>query len=175
MVAWMDRTERVDRTERHRSRVARRRKAAAHGQYVWDAGFRWGEWLVPGDETQKDFGALTSADKGDVATAFYAHNSRLMTRIAELTGRLVELVRKADTHLGTDRVPQDSVNQLLEGGGCLFLHRCTAGIELLEPGLPAVPDQAPARRWTDPRRGRARVAVRAEVVCPAGSRDRRPR
>jgi alpha-L-rhamnosidase len=186
---------------------------------------------------------FVAADKGDVATAFFAHSAGLMARIAALLGReddadryaglaaevraawqaeylddegrlipdtqanhvralafdlvppelrtavadrLVELIRKADTHLGTgflstpyllpvladtghldvayelllqdsepswlvmvdrgattvwerwdgvseDGVPHESLNHYSKGAVISFLHRYTAGIELVEP------------------------------------------
>ena len=242
MVAWLDRVERVARDQRHPDRAARSASPAAHEQYLWDTGFHWGEWLVPGEDIG-DFGAFVAADKGDVATAFYAHTTRLMAGIAEVLGRtddaaryaelsakvraawqaeyldgdgrltpdtqanhvralafdlvpeelraavadrLVELIRKADTHLGTgflatpyllpvladtghldvayelllqdsepswlvmvdrgattvwerwngvsaDGVPHESLNHYSKGAVISFLHRYTAGIELVEP------------------------------------------
>jgi alpha-L-rhamnosidase len=242
MVGWLDRAERMAREQRHPERVARRPEPEAHEQFLWDTGFHWGEWLEPGVDVG-DFGAFIAADKGDVATAFYAHSAGLMSRIAAVLGReddadryaglsaqvraawqaeyldadghltpdtqanhvralafdlvpaklrpavaerLVELVRKADTHLGTgflatpyllpvladtghldvayellfsdtepswltmiDRgattvwerwngvsaggVPHESLNHCSKGAVVSFLHRYTAGIELLEP------------------------------------------
>jgi alpha-L-rhamnosidase len=242
MVRWLDRTERLARDERHPARVVRRPAPAPHERYLVDTGFHWGEWLVPGEEID-DFPAWVAADKGDVATAYFAHSARLMARIAEVTGRaddavryaelseharaawqaeyldpegrltpdiqanhvralafdlvppdlrpavaerLVELIRKADTHLGTgflatpyllpvladtghldvayelllqdsepswlvmvDRgattvwerwngvsaegVPYESLNHYSKGAVVSFLHRYTAGIELVEP------------------------------------------
>jgi alpha-L-rhamnosidase len=242
MVAWLDRTERTARTQRHPARVARRPEPAPHEQYLWDTGFHWGEWLVPGEEVG-DFRAFVAADKGDVATAYFANSARLMARIAEVLGRtedaaryaelseraraawqaeyvdaegrltpdtqanhvralafglvpddlrpavadrLVELIRKADTHLGTgflatpyllpvladtghldvayelllqdsepgwlvmvdrgattvwerwngvsaDGVPHESLNHYSKGAVISFLHRYTAGIELVQP------------------------------------------
>jgi alpha-L-rhamnosidase len=242
MVRWLERYERMARDQRHPSRVARRPKPAPHERYLVDTGFHWGEWLVPGEEIP-DFGAFVAADKGDVATAYFAHTAGLMARIAQLTGRdedavryaelsqnaraawraeyidadgrltpdtqanhvralafdlvpqalrptvaerLVELIRKADTHLGTgflatpyllpvladaghldvayelllqdsepswlvmvdrgattvwerwngvsaDGVPYESLNHYSKGAVISFLHRYTAGIELVEP------------------------------------------
>ncbi|HEY7273289.1 MAG TPA: family 78 glycoside hydrolase catalytic domain [Actinoplanes sp.] len=86
MVGWLDRAERVARTERHPSRVARRPEPAPHERYLWDAGFHWGEWLVPGEEVG-DFDAFVGADKGDVATAYFARSARLMAAIAGVLGR----------------------------------------------------------------------------------------
>jgi alpha-L-rhamnosidase len=242
MVAWLDRTERVAREQRHPERAARRPQPAPHECFLWDTGFHWGEWLVPGEEIA-DFGAWLAADKGDVATAFFARSAALMSRIATVLGRdddadryaglaaqvtaawqaeyldedgaltpdtqanhvralafdlvpddlrpavadrLVELIRKAGTHLGTgflatpyllpvladtgsldvayellqqdsepswlvmvdrgattvwerwngvsaDGVPDESLNHYSKGAVISFLHRYTAGIELVEP------------------------------------------
>ena len=60
---------------------ARRPEPAPHEQYLWDTGFHWGEWLEPGEDLG-DFGAFVAADKGDVATAYFAHSAGLMARIA---------------------------------------------------------------------------------------------
>ncbi|SHN43124.1 family 78 glycoside hydrolase catalytic domain [Cryptosporangium aurantiacum] len=153
MVRWLERAERMAREQRHPSRADR--PARPHERYLWDTGFHWGEWLVPGEDVG-DFPAFVAADKGEVATAYFAHSAELMARIAALLGhdptryttlaaavrdawcteyldadgrlvpdtqadhvralafglvpahrrpavatRLVELIRKADTHLGT--------------------------------------------------------------------------
>jgi alpha-L-rhamnosidase len=242
MVRWLDRVERTARDQRHPDRAARSPEAASHERYLWDTGFHWGEWLVPGEEID-DFRAFVAADKGDVATAYFAHSARLLGRIADVLGRtedaaryaelgahvrtawqaeyldaegrltpdtqanhvralafdlvpddlrpavadrLVQLIRKADTHLGTgflatphllpvladtghldvayellrqdtepswlvmvdrgattvwerwngvsaDGVPHESLNHYSKGAVISFLHRYTAGIELLEP------------------------------------------
>jgi alpha-L-rhamnosidase len=242
MVAWLDRTERMAREQRHPARSAARPDPAPHERFLWDTGFHWGEWLVPGEEIG-DFGAFVAADKGEVATAWYAHSAGLMSRIAVVLGRaedadryaglaaevraawqaeylddegrllpdtqadhvralafdlvpaglrpavaerLVELIRKTDGHLGTgflatpyllpvladtghldvayellltdsepgwlvmvdrgattvwerwngvsaDGVPFESLNHCSKGAVISFLHRYTAGIELVDP------------------------------------------
>ncbi|GAB4079236.1 family 78 glycoside hydrolase catalytic domain [Modestobacter muralis] len=242
MTRWLDRVERMARDQRHPARAAARPEPAPHERFLWDTGFHWGEWLVPGEDVG-DFGAFVAADEGEVATAYYAHSAGLMARIAEVLGRpadadryaglaaevraawqaeyldddgrlvpdtqadhvralafdlvpadlrpavaerLVELVRKADTHLGTgflatpyllpvladaghldvayelllsdtepswltmidrgattvwerwdgvdaDGVPHESLNHYSKGAVVSFLHRYTAGIELVEP------------------------------------------
>jgi alpha-L-rhamnosidase len=95
MVGWLDRAERMAREQRHPDRVARRPEPAPHEQFLWDTGFHWGEWLEPGNGPG-DFEEFTRADKGDVATAFFAHSAGLMARIARLTGRDDDAVRYAD-------------------------------------------------------------------------------
>src|SRR5437763_6765302 len=92
MGAWPDRAERMARDGRHPARAAARPEAAQHERYLWDTGFHWGEWLVPGEDIG-DFGAFVAADKGDVATAYLAHSSALMAEIARLIGRDDEAAR----------------------------------------------------------------------------------
>jgi alpha-L-rhamnosidase len=269
MAAWLGRTERMAREQRHPDRVQRRPEPAPHERFLWDTGFSWGEWLVP-DEDIGDFGAFVAADKSDVATAWYAHSATLMSRIAAVLGRdddadryaglaaevraawqaeyldddgrltpdtqanhvralafdlvpgdlrpavaerLVELVRKAGTHLGTgflatphllpvladtghldvayelllqdsepswlvmvDRgattvwerwngvsaegVPFESLNHYSKGAVVSFLHRYTAGIELVEPGY---------RRFrVRPRPGGGLTSAEAALESPYG-------
>ncbi|MBP2326651.1 alpha-L-rhamnosidase [Kibdelosporangium banguiense] len=84
IVAWLERAGRAARTQRHPDRVAKRPQPAPHEQYLWDTGFHWGEWLVPGEEI--DLPSFPKLDRGDLATAFYAHSSRLASRIADVLG-----------------------------------------------------------------------------------------
>ena len=46
--------------------------------------------------TPADFGAFVAADKGDVATAYYAHSAGLMARIAAVLGRDDDAARYAE-------------------------------------------------------------------------------
>ncbi|MGO4596222.1 family 78 glycoside hydrolase catalytic domain [Terrabacter sp. 2RAF25] len=94
MVRWMDRTERMAREQRHPGRAAARPEPAPHEQYLWDTGFHWGEWLEPGDGPGP-MDQFVAADKGDVATAFYAHSAGLMARIAGVLGRDEDATRYA--------------------------------------------------------------------------------
>ncbi|MFI7542314.1 family 78 glycoside hydrolase catalytic domain [Actinoplanes sp. NPDC049599] len=86
MVAWLDRAERMARTHRHPDRAAARPTPAPHERYLWDSGFHWGEWLVPGEEPLP-FDAFLTADRSDVATAYLAHSAGLMARVATVLGR----------------------------------------------------------------------------------------
>jgi alpha-L-rhamnosidase len=93
MVAWLDRAELIAATQRHPARAARRPVPAAHEKYLWDSGFHWGEWLEPGGGPGADFGGFVAADKGDVATAYFAHSAGLMARIAGVLGRRADAAR----------------------------------------------------------------------------------
>jgi alpha-L-rhamnosidase len=95
MVRWLDRAERMAREQRHPDRVARRPEPAPHERYLWDTGFHWGEWLEPGNGPGP-MDEFVAADKGDVATAFFAHSARLMSRIAGLLGRDDDVTRYAE-------------------------------------------------------------------------------
>ncbi len=86
MAAWVDWAASVARTRRHPDRAAHRPQPAAHEQYLWDSGFHWGEWLEPGEQVT-DLAEFGARDKGDVATAYLCHSSRLLARIARLLDR----------------------------------------------------------------------------------------
>ncbi|WP_330262901.1 family 78 glycoside hydrolase catalytic domain [Streptomyces griseorubiginosus] len=87
MTAWLGRTERVAREARHPDRVLRSAEPAPHERYLWDTGFHWGEWLVPGEHIGDDLPQYAQRDKADIATAYYAHSTRLAARIARVIGR----------------------------------------------------------------------------------------
>jgi alpha-L-rhamnosidase len=96
MVRWLDRAQRLAREQRHPSRVERSAAPAPHERYLWDTGFHWGEWLEPGDDSGEDLDSLTNADRGDVATAYFAYSARLMARIAALLGKDDDAARYAE-------------------------------------------------------------------------------
>ena len=82
MVSWLDRAELIAATHGTRPGRPAVPKPQPHEKYLWDSGFHWGEWLEPGGGPGADFGAFVAADKGDVATAYFAHSAGLMARIA---------------------------------------------------------------------------------------------
>jgi len=92
MVAWLDRAERIAGTQRHPDRAVRRPQAASHEKYLWDSGFHWGEWLEPGGDPG-EIATFAAADKGDVATAYFAHSAGLMAQIADMLGREADAAR----------------------------------------------------------------------------------
>ncbi len=92
MMRWLAFVETTAATQRHPSRAAARPEPAPHEQWLWDSGFHWGEWLVPGEDLS-DFGAFVAADKSDVATAYYAWTARHAAAIARLLGHEEEAAR----------------------------------------------------------------------------------
>ncbi|GCD89970.1 family 78 glycoside hydrolase catalytic domain [Nocardioides sp. LS1] len=94
MVAWLGFVERTAAEQRHPDRVAARPDPAPHERHLWDAGFHWGEWLVPGEDLS-DFGAFRAKDKSDVATAYFAHTAAHAARVARVLGRDDDAVRYA--------------------------------------------------------------------------------
>ena len=95
MVAWLSYVEDAAAGARHPDRIARRPEPLPHERYLWDTGFHWGEWLVPGEDLKgpEEFEAFRRADKSDVATAYFAHSARLMSQIAAVIGRSAEAAR----------------------------------------------------------------------------------
>ena len=101
--------------DRHPDRAARRPEPAPHERYLVDTGFHWGEWLVPGEEID-DFPAWVTADKGDVATAYFAHSGDLMARIAAVLGRDDEAARYRELagHERAEMMTHPELGALLE-------------------------------------------------------------
>lgn len=88
MARWVDYAAGIAATQRHSSRETARPEPAAHEQYLWDAGFHWGEWAEPGGEF--DF----FADNGIIATA-YLHRSAF---IVSETFRVLGEAEKAEQY-----------------------------------------------------------------------------
>lgn len=78
MRRWVDYAARIAATERHPARAAERPTPAAHEQYLWDAGFHWGEWAEPGGVF--DY----FADKGIIATAYLSRSADIVSRSASI-------------------------------------------------------------------------------------------
>jgi alpha-L-rhamnosidase len=71
-------------------------RGRAGDDYVWDGDFHFGDWLAytaPSREARSYPGATTSKDL--IATAFYAHSTDLVQRIARLIGREQDAARYA--------------------------------------------------------------------------------
>jgi alpha-L-rhamnosidase len=99
MTAWLGYVERAAAGGRHPSRAGR--PPAAHERYLWDTGFQFGEWKVPGEEIT-DMAAYQAADRGHVGTAYFFRSAQLSAAAAAVLGRdparyaeLAERVRDA--------------------------------------------------------------------------------
>ncbi|HET6937474.1 MAG TPA: alpha-L-rhamnosidase C-terminal domain-containing protein [Nocardioides sp.] len=89
MVRWLDRARLMASTQRNPERAAAFPDEQPHEKYLWDTGFHWGEWLVPGEDPldgHGDFPAFVAADKGDTATAYFAWSTRHAAAIARVIG-----------------------------------------------------------------------------------------
>lgn len=94
MTAWLRYVERAAAGGRHPSRVARSAAPAPHERYLWDTGFHFGEWKVPGEEIT-DMAAYQADDKGHVATAYFYRSASLLAAIAAVLGRSADASRYA--------------------------------------------------------------------------------
>lgn len=100
MVRWMDFVTNAAATGRHQSRIDANPTPAPHERYLWDTGFHFGEWLEPIEPgAHVDLGAIIAADHGIVATAYFAHSTALLTRIANLLGNAAQAMQYAELSL----------------------------------------------------------------------------
>lgn len=87
MVAWVEWALGVARDRRHATREAARPIAAPHEEYLWDAGFHWGEWSEPGAAGADNIDVLSGkVDQGYVATAYLARSLGILAETAALLG-----------------------------------------------------------------------------------------
>jgi alpha-L-rhamnosidase len=79
--------------------------------YTIDTGYHWGEWLEPGHSMFRDIVKNVIKSDSEVATAYYAYSSRLVSEIAGILGReedarkyreLSENIRKSYRYNFTD-------------------------------------------------------------------------
>ncbi|GAA3910230.1 alpha-L-rhamnosidase [Microbacterium invictum] len=89
--AWVEYARSRAAELRHPQREARRPDPAPHEQYLWDAGFHFGEWLEPGVPPNPD----PAADHGIVATAYLARSAELLGRIAAVLDRSADAAEYA--------------------------------------------------------------------------------
>jgi alpha-L-rhamnosidase len=66
-------------------------RTRAGDDYIWDGDFHFGDWLAFASTSPAYPGATTGTDL--IATAFYAHSTDLLQRIARLLGKQDEAVR----------------------------------------------------------------------------------
>jgi len=87
MTRWVDYAASVAAHARHDTRIQRSTEPRPHEQYLWDAGFHWGEWAEPGDVF--DF----LADKGIIATAYLHRSAQITSHTAALLDRSDDAAR----------------------------------------------------------------------------------
>lgn len=84
MRRWVDFAAGAAAEGRHPSRVERSAEPQPHEQYLWDSGWHFGEWLVPGDEMETIVRRLRREDHGIVATAYLYRSARELSQLAAL-------------------------------------------------------------------------------------------
>ncbi len=67
-------------------------------QYQTYAGYHWGEWLEPGHSMFHDIVKNLIKSDSEVATAYYAYSSRLLSEVAFILGREEDAKRYAELH-----------------------------------------------------------------------------
>ncbi|MET8980017.1 family 78 glycoside hydrolase catalytic domain [Streptomyces sp. NPDC004539] len=92
MVRWVEFAATAAREGRHAERVRLRPEAAPHEEYLWDAGFHWGEWTEPARDGDVPF---YLQDQGIVATAYLYRSAQLLSRAASVLGEDADAARYA--------------------------------------------------------------------------------
>ena len=84
MRRWVDFAANRAATRRHPSRVKRNAEPLPHERYLWDSGWHFGEWLVPGDDMANIFGRLAVEDHAIVATAYLYRSASELAQLSAL-------------------------------------------------------------------------------------------
>jgi alpha-L-rhamnosidase len=84
MKAWVDYEAKLARKS-HWSRIFKRNP---YRKYTWDTKFHWGEWAEPAseDHPKDDIMHNVLFSVPEVATAYFAHSSELLSKIADILG-----------------------------------------------------------------------------------------
>lgn len=82
MVRWLDHVAELARTQRYHTRAAASPEPAPHEEFLWDAGWHFGEWCEP--ETGGE--PWYAVDQGHVGTAYLHRTADRAARIATLLG-----------------------------------------------------------------------------------------
>lgn len=83
MIRWVEFAKTTAATARHESKTG---AAKPHEQFIWDAGFHWGEWLEPGVAGDPMAHAAQNS-QGEVATAYFYRSARDLAEAATILGR----------------------------------------------------------------------------------------
>ena len=95
MCAWLGYVEGAAADGRHPDRVAQSATPSPHERYLWDTGFQFGEWKVPGEDIT-DMAAYQATDRGHVSTAYFFRSALLMSTMARVLGKSGEADRYAE-------------------------------------------------------------------------------
>ncbi len=91
-----------------KSKLKNKFKRNPYKKYIIDTGMDYGEWCEPGADVMKTMTAAFKDGQPEVATAYFAYSSRLLSEIADILGKpdesqyykaLSENVRNAYRHL----------------------------------------------------------------------------
>jgi alpha-L-rhamnosidase len=97
MRGWVDFAAERARSGRHPGRVTERPEPMPHEEHLWDAGFHFGEWCEPLDETPAEMSErVRTMDHGPTATAFLYRSASELARAAEVLGEQDVAARYAD-------------------------------------------------------------------------------
>jgi alpha-L-rhamnosidase len=95
VTAWLGYVTAAAAAGRHPSRVARSAEPAWHERYLWDTGFQFSEWKIPGEDIT-DMAAYQATDKGHVSTAYFYRSALLAFEIAAVLGKDADAAHYAD-------------------------------------------------------------------------------
>ena len=70
-----------------KSRLKNKFKKNPHKKYIIDTGIHYGEWLEAGISMEESMKNIILNGVPDIATAYFAYSSRLMSEIADILGR----------------------------------------------------------------------------------------
>ena len=73
-----------------RSKLKNRFKRNPYKKYIIDTGMDYGEWCEPGADVMKTMAAAFKDGQPEVATAYFAYSSRLLSEIADILGKTDE-------------------------------------------------------------------------------------
>ena len=99
MRRWMDYCEKKAKKNRLKNKFSRN----PHKNYIIDTGIHYGEWLEAGISMEESMKNIIFNGVPDIATAYFAYSSRMMSQIADILGKsedaryYAELYKKANS------------------------------------------------------------------------------
>ena len=85
--AWVDQ---LARRAHDRSGIRRLfgKRVGPLEKFIVDTGYHWGEWLRPGESLSSEIPGNFTGKRASVATAYFAHSARILSKTAGVLGRL---------------------------------------------------------------------------------------